>query len=152
IRDAAIASLHRGRTRYTQLTGLPELRDAVAEAVTRETGRSVSSGEVVLTHGGSAGLAATLLATVRPGDRVILQDPTYSLYVDHLAMLGAEPLWLPAAADGRIDFDTLDALAPQARMLVLCNPSNPTGRVVDADEMAALEGLLLRHPDLLLLA
>lgn len=152
IRDAAVESLHRGRTRYTQLTGLPELREAVADAVTRETARPVSSSEVVLTHGGSAGLAAALLSTVRPGDRVILQDPTYSLYVDHLAMLGAEPLWLPDVADGRIDLDALDTLASGARMLILCNPSNPTGQVIDRADMAALEELMQRHPSLLLLA
>jgi len=152
IRDAAIDSLQRGRTRYTQLTGLPALREAVAGSIAKEMGRTVSSSEVVLTHGGSAGLASALLATVRPGDRVILQDPTYSLYVDHLAMLGAEPLWLPGAEDGGIDFDALDALAPSARMFVLCNPSNPTGRVIGQDEMTSLEALMLRHPDVLLLA
>lgn len=152
IREAAIESLHRGRTKYTELTGSPPLREAVADAVSREVHRSVSAREVVVTHGGSAGLAATILATVRPGDHVILQDPTYSLYVDHLAMIGAEPVWLPAGAGGRIDMQALDAVAANARMLVLCNPSNPTGYVADLADMKAIEKVMVRHPHLLLVA
>lgn len=152
IRTAAAESLAKGRTKYTALTGLPELRQAVATALTDEVSRAVSPEEVTLTHGGSAGLAATMIALVRPGDRVIIQDPTYSLYADHLAMVGATPLWAPSTEDGSLDLATVDELAPHARMLVLCSPNNPTGLVVDSAGMAALQQLLMRHPHLLLLA
>lgn len=150
--EAAIASLHAGRTHYAPLTGSNELRAAIAAFIAEGTGRPTSSDEVVVTHGAAAGIAATMLALVQPGDRVLLPEPTYSLYADHLAMVGAEVVWIPNLEDGSVDFARVEELAGDARMVVICNPSNPTGLILTADQMATLAGIVARHPGLLLVS
>ncbi|GGJ40308.1 pyridoxal phosphate-dependent aminotransferase [Paenarthrobacter histidinolovorans] len=150
--QAAISALKSGRTRYTAQSGLPELRRALAETYSERSGRIIQPEQVVITHGGSAGLAASVFAMVSPGDRVLIPEPTYSLYADQLAMAGADGIWISNHADGRLNLESLEREAPTARMIILCNPGNPTGRVYAADEMLALAAILEKNPHLLLLA
>lgn len=150
--DAAARSLAEGRTRYSPMTGAPALRKAIARKISAEYARAITSREVVLTHGGSAGLAASMLAMVGPGDRVLIPEPAYSLYADHVAMVGAEVVWVPANPDGSLDLATLRRKAPTARMMILCNPGNPTGRVYSATEVHGVGGILAENPGLLLLS
>lgn len=149
---AAKAALDHGRTNYSPLTGTRQLRDAIASWVHTTTGRSTSYEEVVPTHGGAAGLAATILALVQPGDKVLLPEPTYSLYADQLAMANAEVIWVPNRADGSLDLERLAELAPEARMVIVCSPANPTGGVLTPEEMTGLADLLTANPRLLLLS
>lgn len=149
---AAKDALDRGRTTYSALTGLQELREAIAAWVERGTGRPTNWREIVPTHGGAAGLAVTILALVHPGDRVLLPEPTYSLYADQIAMAGAEAVWVPHRTDGSLDLATLAELAPGARMIIVCSPSNPTGWVLGTEELAGLQKILLDNPELLLLS
>jgi aspartate aminotransferase len=132
--EAAVDALHRGRTTYSPLTGEPALRTAVAEHLSG----GLDARNVVLTHGASAGLAAAVLALVEPGERVVLPEPTYSLYADHVAMAGGEITWVPNTADGRLDLPRLEEQLVGARLVVICNPSNPTGRVCPGPDLAAL--------------
>jgi aspartate aminotransferase len=150
--DAAIAALDKGRTRYAPMTGSPELRNAIAAHTTTKYGRDTDATEIVLTHGGSAGLAATMIALVSPGDRVLVPEPTYSLYADHISMVGAECIWVRNRQDGSLDLDILRQEASSASMIILCNPRNPTGRVYPDADLHHLEQLLLENPSLLLLA
>lgn len=150
--EAAVAALRNGRTRYTQLTGAPELRSALASTLSVKAGREISPDQVVITHGGSAGLAASVLALVDPGDRVLIPEPTYSLYADHLAMVGADAQWIANCPDGSLDLDRLAKEAATSRMIILCNPGNPTGRVYSHKELRALAGILEGNRHLLLLA
>jgi aspartate aminotransferase len=150
--DAAIAALDKGRTRYAPMTGSPELRNAIAAHTTTKYGRDTDATEIVLTHGGSAGLAATMIALVSPGDRVLVPEPTYSLYADHISMVGAECIWVRNRQDGSLDLDILRQEASSASMIILCNPGNPTGRVYPDADLHHLEQLLLENPSLLLLA
>ena len=92
--DAAIAALNKGRTRYAPMAGSPELRMPSPQAHLQVRPGHPAE-EIVLTHGGSAGLAAAMIALVNPGDRVLIPEPTYSLYADHAAMVGAECVWVP---------------------------------------------------------
>ncbi len=150
--EAAIRSLRAGRTHYSPITGSTELRRALAGWVEATGGRPTAVEEVVPTHGAAAGLAAIMLGLLEPGDRVIVPEPTYSLYADHLAMAGAECLWVAPTADGRIDLDRIAELAPQARMVIVCNPSNPTGGVLDQAEQSRLAAIVEGHPQLLLVS
>lgn len=150
--DAAVRSLAEGRTRYSPMTGAPALREALAGKISAEHAGPTTAREVVLTHGGSAGLAASMLALVGPGDRVLIPEPTYSLYADHAALVGAEVVWVPANPDGSLDLDTLGREAPTARMVILCNPGNPTGRVYSAADVHGVGGILADNPGLLLLS
>jgi aspartate aminotransferase len=150
--EAAVKALRNGRTRYTSLSGAPELRSSLAERVTLLYGQDVSPEQVVVTHGGSAGLAATILALINPGDKVLIPEPTYSLYADHLAMVGAEAIWVANGADGRLDLERLAREAGDSRMIILCNPGNPTGRVYSEAELRELAVILEANPHLLLLS
>ncbi|NWL34208.1 pyridoxal phosphate-dependent aminotransferase [Paenarthrobacter nitroguajacolicus] len=150
--DAAVRSLVKGRTRYSPMTGAPELREVLARKISAGHPRPTTTREVVLTHGGSAGLAAAMLALVQPGDRVLIPEPTYSLYSDHAAMVGAEVVWIAARTDGSLDLDALRHEAATARMIILCNPGNPTGRIYSAADLAGVGAVLGDHPDLLLLS
>jgi aspartate aminotransferase len=150
--DAAVEALHKGRTRYTNLTGAPELRAALAEQLQRQSGRDVATEQIVVTHGGSAGLAASVLALIDPGDRVLIPEPTYSLYADHVAMAGGEAVWVPNLPTGGLDLDALAAEVPRAKMVVICNPGNPTGRVFAEADLERLAQILEGSPDTYLLA
>jgi aspartate aminotransferase len=150
--EAAINALSHGRTRYAPMAGSPELQQAIATDTAAKYARPTMPEEIVLTHGGSAGLAATMLALINPGDRILIPEPTYSLYADHAAMIGAEVIWVPNLADGSLDLDTLRQEAATARMIILCNPGNPTGRVYPDSDLHQLELLLQDNPGLLLLA
>jgi aspartate aminotransferase len=150
--EAAVNALTSGRTRYAPTAGSPELQHAIAKHTAARYSRPTESGNIVLTHGGSAGLAATMLALVNPGDRILIPEPTYSLYADHAAMIGAEVIWVPNLADGSLDLDTLQQEAAAAAMIILCNPGNPTGRVYPDSDLHRLEQLLQDNPGLLLLA
>lgn len=149
--EAAVDALRAGRTRYAPFTGSPTLRAALAEQLSGVAGRQLGAEQVVLTHGGSAGLAATVLALVSAGDRVLVPEPTYSLYPDLVAMAGGKTVWIPPAPGGTLDLPALAAAAPGARMLILCTPSNPTGRVLTPAELDGVAALLRAHPDLVLL-
>ena len=117
------------------MNGDPELRAAIAQrasqiAVTQFTERSV-----LVSHGGAAAITAAILATVNPGDRVVLPEPTYSLYLDAVELAGGRPVFVPTRPDHHLDLERLDAALDGARMAVLCNPVNPTGAVFDAAEL-----------------
>lgn len=150
--DAAIAALRAGRTRYTNLTGAPELRAAIADKLSGETGRQISTDQIVVTHGGSAGLAASMLALVNPGDKVLIPEPTYSLYADHAAMVGADAVWVANRPDGGLDLERLTIEASTARMIIICNPSNPTGRIYSPADLEGVAKILSSNPGVLLLA
>lgn len=136
--DAAIASLSSGRTKYERVSGSPTLRARIAEALTAEGAAGLEPANVVVTHGASGGLAAAILTLVDPGDVVVLPEPTYSLYADQVAMAGGQVRWVPNDADGRPGWDQLPAAMSGAKLLVVCNPSNPTGYVLTAHELDAI--------------
>lgn len=150
--DAALRALHAGRTRYSPITGSPDLRRELAAHLSRVHGQSFGSANVVVTHGGSAGLAAAVLTLVKPGDHVLIPEPTYSLYADQVAIAGGEVVWVPTRADGSLDLPRLATLAPAARLIILCNPVNPTGGVFAEADIRGLGEVLRQHPHLRLLS
>ncbi|MEU9347720.1 aminotransferase class I/II-fold pyridoxal phosphate-dependent enzyme [Streptomyces sp. NPDC048278] len=142
VTDAAEASLRAGRTHYSPLLGEPALREALAGRLTGTAGVPVSAADILVTQGGTAGLAASILGIVNPGDRVVVPDPTYSLYADLVSMAGGTVVPVPLAADLHWDLDRLADALPGARLFVFCNPVNPTGIVHSHAELEALAALL----------
>jgi aspartate aminotransferase len=136
--NAAIASLNSGRTKYELISGSPRLRTRIAEAFNAEGIEGLNSDNVVVAHGASGGLAAAILALVNPGDVVVLPEPTYSLYADQVAMAGGQVRWVPNDATGRPRLDQVREAMFGAKLLAVCNPSNPTGYVLEAHELRAL--------------
>jgi aspartate aminotransferase len=151
ISQALADAIAAGATHYAQPQGDPELRAVLAEQMTDVANRPYGVDQVLITHGGSAGLAATILATVDDGARVVLPEPTYSLYSDLTRMAGGEVSYVPHLPDLHLDLDGIEAAAPGARMIVLCNPCNPTGAVYDRGELEALAEIAGEH-DLLVLS
>ncbi|MGH2812049.1 MAG: pyridoxal phosphate-dependent aminotransferase [Actinomycetota bacterium] len=138
IQEALFEAVRSGATHYSQPLGEEELRGALAESVTKRSAHSYGLDQIVVTHGASAALGATILSCVHPGDRVVIPQPTYSLYADQVRMAGGEPVFLGLEKDFHLDLDQLQDALPGARMLVLCNPCNPTGVAYRSDEMKAI--------------
>ena len=145
ISQALIDALAAGATHYAQLVGDAELRAALAEQMTEVAGRSYGGDQVAITHGASGALAAAILALVDPGTRVIVPEPTYSLYADLTWMAGGEVTFVPHQPDLHLDLDGIEAAAPGARVVVICNPCNPTGAVYTQDELEDLAEIAEEH-------
>ena len=151
IRRALIEAIEAGYTHYADGQGDPELRAALAEQVSRQAGAPYTPEQIQVTHGGSGALAASILAVVNPGDRVLLPEPTYSLYGDLVSFAGGQPVYVRQTADFRLDPDALRAAAPGAKLAILCHPCNPTGAVYTRAELDAFAAVAVEH-DLLVLS
>ncbi|MFE3598109.1 pyridoxal phosphate-dependent aminotransferase [Streptomyces sp. NPDC059142] len=140
--EAAHAAIRDGRTHYSPLLGEPALREALAEKLAGIAGAPVSAADILITQGGTAGLAASILGLVDPGDRVVVPDPTYSLYADLVSMAGGVVVPVPLGPDLHWDLGRLADALVGAKLFVFCNPCNPTGIVHGREELDALAGLL----------
>lgn len=144
--EAAVEALRGGHTRYTEPVGDGALREALAAVVGARAGTPYSREQILITHGASAGLAAAILAIVNPGDRVVIPEPSYSLYADLVRFAGAVPVFVPLLPDYHLDFDALAPALAGARLLILCSPGNPTGAVYRAGEWSRLAELVTGTP------
>lgn len=150
IRRALADAVEAGLTHYGNNQGDPELRATLAERLSR--GREPFAPEqIAITHGSTGAISAATLAIVNPGERVLIPTPTYSLYADLVRLAGGVPVSVPQKANLQLDLDAMAAAAPGARMIVFCNPCNPTGAVYPAEALAELGRIAQRH-DLLVIA
>ena len=140
--DAAVDALRSGHTHYVDMNGDPELRELIAATASAVACAEIAPESVLVSHGGAAAITASVVALVDPGDRVILPEPTYSLYLDAIQLAGGEAVYVANRRDHHLDLDAIAAEAAGAKMLVLCNPVNPTGAVFRADELVELNRLL----------
>jgi N-succinyldiaminopimelate aminotransferase len=146
--QAAADALWDGRNQYPPLTGVPELREAVARANHRFYGLEVNAAtEVVVTSGATEAITACLMALLNPGDEVVLIEPLYDTYLPVVRMLGAiprvvrltPPRWeLPRA-------ELAAAFGPKTKAILLNTPMNPSGKVFTAAELAFIADLLVKH-------
>ncbi|MBJ7223930.1 MULTISPECIES: pyridoxal phosphate-dependent aminotransferase [unclassified Brenneria] len=148
---AAAEALQQGYTHYAPLLGDKLLCQALAEQVSSLSGDPVGNGEILVTHGGTGGLAAAILSIVNPGDRVVIPDPTYSLYADLVNMAGGVCLPMPCRADLHWDLELLESMMEGARLFIFCNPGNPTGIVHSQREIETL-GRIVRKTGTLVIA
>ncbi len=149
IREAAAAAMDRGDTRYTAPDGTPALKAAIAAARARDWGETVAPAEIQVTAGGKQALFNALLATLDPGDEVIVPAPYWVSYPDIVRLCGATPVVVPTQAqDGfRLRPEALAAaITPRTKWLILNNPGNPTGAGYAAQALAALAEVLAAHP------
>ena len=145
---AAAAALLDGRNQYPPMTGLPELRQAVAAANARFYGLHVDpDSEVVVTSGATEALAASLMALLDPGDEVVLIEPLYDTYLPVVRLLGAVPrLVRLQPPDWELSREELAAAFSRRTKAILFNsPMNPTGKVFSAAELGWIAELLVRH-------
>jgi aspartate aminotransferase len=149
IKDAAIAAIKRGETKYTAVEGIPELRKAIAAKFKRENGLDYTVAQTFVAPGGKAIIYNAMMATLNPGDEVIIPAPFWVSYPDIVLLAGGKPV-LPETklADGfKLRADTLaSAITPKTKWLILNQPCNPTGACYTSDELKALADVLLKHP------
>ncbi|MCZ4345739.1 pyridoxal phosphate-dependent aminotransferase [Devosia neptuniae] len=149
VRDAATAAMNAGKTRYTNVDGIPELKEAVAAKFRRDNGLDVTAADCFVSSGGKQIIFNAMLATLNPGDEVVVPVPYWVSYPEIVRLCGAEPVF--AVADASTGFklspEALEAaITPQTKWLILNTPSNPTGAAYSAAELKALAAVLLRHP------
>ena len=148
VRQAAADALMDGRNQYPPLTGVPELRQAVAAANARFYGLDVDADrEVVVTSGATEAITACLMALLDPGDEVVLIEPLYDTYLPVVRMLGAVPR-LVRLSPPRWELPRAElaaAFGPKTKAILLNSPMNPTGKVFTAAELAFVADLVLTH-------
>ncbi|MFE4499633.1 pyridoxal phosphate-dependent aminotransferase [Rhodococcus sp. NPDC056743] len=142
ITEAAIDALREGHTHYVDLNGDPELRELIAVQSSAIAGYPIGAEDVLVSHGGAAAITASILALVNPGDKVLLPEPTYSLYLDAIELAGGSVVYVSNRDDHHLDLDMIAEHASDATMIILCNPVNPTGAVFGKEELAALTEVL----------
>jgi len=143
-KEAAIAAIRQGRNRYTITQGEPALREGIAESLRREFGRF--DGPVLVTSGVSGGILLGLLATLDPGDEVLVPDPYFVMYKHFVNMIGGRPVFVDTYPDFRLRADRLEAaVTERTRLLILNSPGNPTGATWSAEELAGAVAVARRH-------
>ncbi|MBK6802663.1 pyridoxal phosphate-dependent aminotransferase [Novosphingobium sp.] len=152
---AAKAALDAGDTKYTAVSGTQALREAAALHFARDLGITVPPGRVIVSAGGKQAIFHALLATLDPGDEVLVPSPWWVSYPEIVRFAGAQVVDLPTNAAGgfRITAAQLDAaITPRTRWLLLNSPGNPTGATYPAEELRALGAVLVRHPQVLVMS
>lgn len=148
IKAAAVAALDAGKTKYAPTPGIPPLRDALAAKYTDVYGLPTEAAQVVVSPGGKFSCHLTVLAVCSPGDEVIVPAPYWVSYPEMVKLAGATPKMVLAtdATGFKLTPEMLEAaITPKTKLLILNSPSNPTGAVYTADEMAAITEVAVKH-------
>ncbi|PZT96078.1 MAG: aspartate transaminase [Brevundimonas sp.] len=149
IKQAAIDAIHRGETKYTDADGMPELKAAIVAKFKRENDLDYTPANIHVAPGGKPVIFNALVATLNPGDEVIVPAPYWVSYPDMVLLAGGEPVTvIGEEKDGfKLLPATLEAaITPRTRWLILNSPSNPTGAAYARAELEALAEVLRRHP------
>ena len=149
IKEAAIAAIRRGETKYTNVEGIPELRAAVAKKFKRENHLDYTPAQCFVAPGGKAIIFNALMATLNPGDEVVVLAPYWVSYTDIVLLGGGKPVVVETRIeDGfRLTPEALDrAITPKTKWLIFNQPSNPSGACYTRAQMKALTDVLLKHP------
>ena len=155
IKEAAKKAIDDNFTRYTPVPGYMTLRQAIADKLSRENGLHFDPAQIVVGNGAKQELCNVILATVNPGDEVIIPTPAWVSYVEMVKLAEGHVVELPTGIDTdfKLSPDRLEAaITPRTRMIMFCSPSNPTGSVYTRAELEALAEVLARHPHVLVLA
>ena len=155
IKAAAVRAIDENFTYYSPVPGYLSLRRAVAEKLSRENGLEYAPEQIVVGNGAKQALCNVILATVNAGDEVVIPTPAWVSYVEMVKLAEGNAVLVPAGieSDFKITPAQLeDAITERTRMVLICSPSNPTGSVYSREELAALVGVLERHPQVIVLA
>ena len=141
IKDAAAAALAAGFTKYTPSSGIPELRQAIADKFLRENGLTYKPSQIIVSNGGKHSCYNVILATCQEGDEVIIPAPYWLSYPEMVKLAGATPVILETTDQTEFKVTPAQlraAITPRSRLFILNSPSNPTGSVYTPDEIKAL--------------
>ena len=149
IKAAGIRAIEEGKTRYTAPDGIPELKEAICAKFKRDNGLDYTPAQVSVGTGGKQILYNALMATLNPGDEVIIPAPYWVSYPDMVLLAGGEPVVVPAGIESgfKLTAEALEAaITPRTRWFIFNSPSNPTGAGYTRDELKALTDVLMQHP------
>ncbi|WP_138424137.1 pyridoxal phosphate-dependent aminotransferase [Maritimibacter alexandrii] len=149
IKNAAKAAMDAGKTKYTAPDGMPELKQAICAKFARENGLTYQPNQISVGTGGKQILYNALMATLNPGDEVVIPAPYWVSYPDMVLLAGGEPVTVECGIDTGFKMTPaqLDAaITPKTKWLIFNSPSNPTGAGYTRDELKALTDVLMRHP------
>ncbi len=155
IKQAAIEAINAGKTKYTAPDGIPELKQAIVDKFERENGISYQPSEISVACGGKHIIYNAIMATINPGDEVLIPAPYWVSYPDITLLAGGTPVSLEAGADAgfKLTPEQLDAaITDKTKWLIFNSPSNPTGAAYTAEEIKGLTDVLLKHPHVWILA
>ena len=149
IKEAAIDAIRRGETKYTAVDGIPELKAAIAGKFKRDNGLDYKASEITVGTGGKQVLYNAFMATLDPGDEVIIPAPYWVSYPDMALLAEGTPVFVACGQNHQFKLQPEDleaAITPKTKWLIMNSPSNPTGAAYSAAEMKALTDVLMRHP------
>jgi len=149
IKEAAIKAIREGRTKYTPVDGVPELKQAICAKFERDNGLKYEPSQISVGTGGKQVLFNALLATLNPGDEVIVPAPYWVSYPDIVLLGGGKPVFVETTLDNgfKLQAAALEAaITPKTKWLVFNSPSNPSGAAYSHAELKALTDVLMRHP------
>ncbi len=155
VKEAAIEAIRAGKTKYTNVDGTAELKDAIATKFKRDNGLVYAPGQISVNVGGKHTLFNALVASVEAGDEVIIPAPYWVSYPDIVNFAGGTPVVIEAGASQgyKITPAQLEAaITPATKWLILNSPSNPTGAAYSRTELEAIADVLRRHPHVLVMA
>ncbi|MDM7274968.1 MAG: pyridoxal phosphate-dependent aminotransferase [Thermoprotei archaeon] len=150
IREEAKRALDGGFTGYTETAGIPELREAIAWYLNSRYGAGVSPDEIIATTGAKTAIFVAVASYVRPGDEVIIPDPSYYAYAQVAKLFGGTPVYVPMIFERgygfKLDIEAVEsAVTDKTRMIVLNNPHNPTGSVFGPEQLEHLYDIVVRR-------
>jgi aspartate aminotransferase len=153
--NAAIKAIEDGFHGYTMNTGTPELREAIAAKLKRDNKLEFSPADIVVSNGAKQSIGFTILATIDPGDEVIIPSPYWVSYPEMVKLADGTPVTLKTSIENNYKLqpeDLEDVITDKTKMLILCSPSNPTGAMYTTEELKAIAEVLRKHPDILVLS
>lgn len=155
IKQAAKEAIDQNFTFYTAVAGYPSLRKAISEKLARENGVNYTPDQIVVGTGAKQELCNVILATINPGDEVIIPTPAWVSYVEMVKLAEGRVVEVPASIEQDFKITPAQlraAITPATRMLLLCTPSNPTGSVYTPEELQALVDVLVDFPNIMVMA
>ena len=154
VKQAAIRAIERGETKYTDNGGTPALKRAIQRKFDRDHGLRYELPEIIVSTGGKQVIFNALLATLEPGNEVVIPSPGWVSYPDIVTLAEATPVIVPCGPNAGFKLrpeQLAEAITPRTKWLILNSPSNPTGAGYAASELRALAAVLLEHPDVWIL-
>lgn len=154
IKAAGKRAIDEGKTKYTAVDGIVELKQAICDKLKRENGLTYETSQVTISSGGKQVIFNALLATLNPGDEVIIPAPYWVSYPDMVLLGGGTPVFVEATAATNFKMQAADleaAITPKTKWLIFNSPSNPTGAGYSRDELKKLTDVLVRHPNVWIL-
>ncbi|MES1203420.1 MAG: aminotransferase class I/II-fold pyridoxal phosphate-dependent enzyme, partial [Pseudomonadota bacterium] len=149
-KEAAIRAIKEGKTKYTDVDGIPELKDAICAKFKRENGLEYKRAQVNVSPGGKAVIFNAFMATLDPGDEVVVPAPYWVSYPDMVLLTGATPVFVETRIEDGFKLKPhalAKALTPKTKWIILNSPSNPSGAAYTEEELKALAAVLLDFPN-----